>query len=86
MFIALVSPLHGGADHLLSQHMLQHVLLTTLEPPLIVLGMTPAMVEPLRRPGVLSHLARIGSLPLLATTVFIINMCSGTSHRSTSSP
>ena len=74
MFIALVSPLHGGADRLLSLHMLQHVLLTTLGPPLVVLGLTPAMLEPLRRPGALREAARWLSIPLVAAAMFIINM------------
>ena len=74
MFIGLVSPLHGGADRLLSLHMLQHVLLTTLGPPLVVLGFTSAMLEPLTRPGALSQVARVLTNPLVAAFIFILNM------------
>lgn len=74
MFVALVSPLHAGADRLLSLHMLQHVLLTTLGPPLVVLGLTPAMLEPLTRPGLLGRAARVFANPMFAAFAFILNM------------
>jgi putative membrane protein len=38
LVIALLSPLEGLAEALLSAHMVQHVLLVTLAPPLLVLG------------------------------------------------
>jgi cytochrome c oxidase assembly factor CtaG len=74
MFLALVSPLHAGADRLLSLHMLQHVVLTTIGPPLVVLGLAPAMVEPLGRPGVLREIARVLANPLVAALGFTLNM------------
>ena len=74
MFLALVSPLHAGADRLLSLHMLQHVVLTTIGPPLVVLGLTPAMVAPLGRPGFLSNVARVVANPLVAAVAFTVNM------------
>lgn len=74
MILALVSPLHGGADRLLSLHMLQHVFLTTLGPPLVVLGLTSHMVEPLRRPGILHNIARVVMNPLMAAAIFTVNM------------
>jgi putative membrane protein len=38
LFVALVSPLDGYADRLLSVHMVQHLLLTLVAPPLLLLG------------------------------------------------
>lgn len=74
MLMGLVSPLHAGADRLLSFHMLQHVLLTTIGPPLVVLGLTYQMLEPLRRPGLLSEAARVLSNPVVAAMIFTVNM------------
>ncbi len=46
MFIALVSPLDElGDDYLFSAHMLQHILLEMIAPPLFVLGLSPALVD-----------------------------------------
>jgi cytochrome c oxidase assembly factor CtaG len=74
MLIALVSPLHAGADRLLSLHMLQHVALTTLGPPLVVMGLTYNMLEPLRRPGPLNNAAKIVTNPVAAAMLFTVNM------------
>jgi cytochrome c oxidase assembly factor CtaG len=74
MLIALVSPLHAGADRLLSLHMLQHVALTTLGPPLVVIGLTYEMLEPLRRPGPLNQTAKIVTNPIVAAMLFTVNM------------
>ncbi len=74
MILALVSPLHGGADRLLSLHMLQHVLLTTIGPPLVVLGLTKYMVAPLAVPGFLNRLASFTLNPLSAALLFTVNM------------
>jgi cytochrome c oxidase assembly factor CtaG len=38
LFVALVSPVDGYADLLLSVHMVQHLLLTLVAPPLLLLG------------------------------------------------
>jgi len=38
LFVALVSPVDGYADRLLSVHMVQHLLLTLVAPPLLLLG------------------------------------------------
>jgi len=74
MFLALTSPLDTAADRLLSMHMLQHVGLTTFGPPLLLLGLTPALLGPLLRPAVLGRLARTVTHPVFAGTLFIVNM------------
>jgi len=74
MLLALVSPLHAGADRLLSLHMLQHVALTTLGPPLVLLGLSREMLEPLSRPGFLNRAARLLTNPLIAAAIYMVNM------------
>jgi cytochrome c oxidase assembly factor CtaG len=74
IFLALVSPLDAAADRLLSMHMLQHVVLTTIGPPLVLLGLAPAQLSALLRPGLLNRLARALTNPVFAAALFIINM------------
>lgn len=54
LWAALETPLDGLADeHLQSAHMLQHILLGVIAPPLLVLGVSPSMALSLARiPGV----------------------------------
>jgi putative membrane protein len=74
MFLALVSPLDAAADRLLSMHMLQHVFLTTIGPPLVLLGLPPGLLDPVfRNPRVLGA-ARVLFHPVLTATLFIVNM------------
>ena len=50
--LALDSPLDGAADKLFWAHMTQHVLLTMLAPPLLLLGRPwPRLVKPTRSPA-----------------------------------
>ena len=53
VWVALETPIDTIADHYLdSVHMLQHVLLGFVAPPLMLLGLSPSMVAPLLRfPG-----------------------------------
>jgi cytochrome c oxidase assembly factor CtaG len=74
MFLALVSPLDSGADRLLSLHMLQHVTLTTVGPPLLLLGLSPELLEPLLRPAPIAEAARRLTHPVFTGTLFILNM------------
>ena len=74
IFVALVSPLDTAADRLLSMHMLQHVALTTIGPPLLLLGLSPALLEPLLRPGLVNRAARLVTHPVFAGALFIVNM------------
>jgi cytochrome c oxidase assembly factor CtaG len=74
MFLALVSPLDSGADRLLSLHMLQHVALTTVGPPLLLLGLTPALLQPVLGRSLINRVARTVTHPVFAGTLFIVNM------------
>jgi putative membrane protein len=58
---ALNGPLHDLSDrYLFSAHMVQHLLLTLVAPPLLLLGLAPGMLRPLlRAPGVTPVLARL---------------------------
>jgi len=75
MLLALVSPLDVGADQLLSLHMLQHVTLTTIGPPLVLLGLpVSALRELLNRLPALDRVFTAVTLPLVTAAVFIVNM------------
>jgi putative membrane protein len=73
ILLALVSPIDAAAGRLLSMHMLQHVFLTTLGPPLILLGLPPVLLGALLRHRGL-HLFRLMTNPLVAGPVFIVTM------------
>lgn len=74
MVIALVSPIDAASHRLLSMHMLQHVLLTTVGPPLLLLGLSPAMVRPFLAGDRVRAATRLLTSPAFAGTVFIANM------------
>jgi putative membrane protein len=74
MFTALASPLDAAADRALSMHMLQHVFLTTIGPPLLLLGLAPALIDPLLRPRLITRAARTLTHPVFVGTLFILNM------------
>lgn len=44
-FIALISPVDAFASYLLSLHMVQHILVTIVGPPLLLLGLSKPMVQ-----------------------------------------
>ncbi len=71
--LALLSPLDLLSDkHWFNAHMTQHLLLTLIAPPLLLLG-TPAWIfEPLRRHASLLSIARALTSPLVAFFAFNI--------------
>ncbi len=71
IFLSLLSPLHVLADkYLFSAHMLQHVLLTLVAPPLIVLGIPHWLIRPLLRPRLIFLIASVVTHPLVAFILF----------------
>ena len=74
MFVGLVSPIDTAADRLLSMHMLQHVVLTTIGPPLVLLGLAPPMFQAIFPLGKVPSLARFVTHPVFAAAALIINM------------
>ena len=74
MALALVSPLDAGAGRLLSLHMLQHVLLTTVGPPLVLLSLPPTALRRLFNQPLLSRPLIFVTTPIVAAIVFSVNM------------
>ena len=81
VLVALQSPLDAVAgERLLSAHMLQHGLLMSVAPPLLLLGLYPRLVVPFTRPVVRpllrnrrTHaLLRVASMPALALGVWLV--------------
>ncbi len=73
IFLSLVSPLHEISDsYLFSGHMVQHVLLTLVAPPLLILGTPDWLIRPLLRRDWAFRLARLLTHPLVAFASFNI--------------
>ena len=73
IFVALLSPLHVLSDsYLFSAHMVQHVLLTLVAPPLLILGTPDWLVRRILRPDPLFIAARIVTHPIVAIVLFNI--------------
>lgn len=70
-FLALVSPIDYISDHyLFSVHMLQHLLLIMVAPPLWLLGLPDNFLDGLALPGLLQTLARRITHPVVAYLIF----------------
>jgi len=71
IFVALLSPIHILSDnYLFSAHMFQHVLLTLVAPPLLILGTPDWLLRPLLRPNIVFRAARIATHPFVAFGAF----------------
>ena len=71
IFFALTSPLHILSERFLfSMHMVQHVLLTLIAPPLLILGTPGWLLRPLLRPNWAFRAARIATHPLVGFGAF----------------
>ena len=71
MFVALLSPLHElGDNYLFSAHMVQHLLLTLVVPPLLLLGTPGWLVQPLLTSSRVVRVIRILTMPVVAFIVF----------------
>jgi cytochrome c oxidase assembly factor CtaG len=75
VFLALTSPLDAAAGWLLSVHMLQHIILTTFGPPLILLGLPQGVLRHFfpRSQGFVGAFRALTS-PFVAGVIFILNM------------
>lgn len=74
MFMALTGPLDTAADRMLSMHMLQHVFLTTIGPPLILFGLPPGLLKPVFELRFFQRSGRFLTNPVVTGTLFIVNM------------
>jgi putative membrane protein len=71
MFLALNGPIHELSDYyLFSAHMVQHLLLTLIMPPLLLIGLPAWLVRPLLRMPVLATTARLLTSPLIAFGIY----------------
>lgn len=71
IFISLLSPIHALSDnYLFSMHMVQHVLLTLVAPPLLILGTPDWLIRPLLRTNLAFRAARLAVHPIIAFALF----------------
>ena len=71
LVVALVSPLHAlGEVYLFSAHMVQHILITLVGPPLLLLGTPGWLLSPLLRIPLVETLARNVTSPVFAFLAF----------------
>ncbi len=70
MFLALVSPLDALSDHyLFSAHMLQHLILILIVPPLLITGQSEKFVRSVLAIPALARIERVLTRPALAWTL-----------------
>ena len=72
IFLSLLSPLHiMSDDYLFSAHMVQHVLLTLVSPPLLILGTPEWLISPVvRKSVVLLSISKVIIHPVSAVVIF----------------
>jgi len=71
IFFALTSPIDALGDrYLFSVHMVQHLLLTLVAPPLLLIGTPEVLLKPLIRPRSVYLLARFLTNPYMAFFLF----------------
>ena len=69
--VAFTSPIHILSEkYLFSMHMLQHVLITLIAPPLIILGTPDWLIRPLIKPSLALRLAKVLTNPFVAFAAF----------------
>ena len=74
MFLALVSPLDElGDSYLFSAHMVQHLCLTIIGPPLLLLGTPDWIVKQAFKSRVIFQIAKILTYPVVAFVLFNVD-------------
>lgn len=75
LLLALNGPVHDLSDYyLFSVHMVQHLVLTLLFPPLLVLGTPGWLLEPLLRPTAVRRVARALTHPVVAALLYVLTI------------
>ena len=75
LFLSLNGPLHDLSDtYLFSAHMVQHLLLTMVVVPLLIIGTPGWMLRPALRSAVVGRIARRITRPALAYALFNVTM------------
>src|SRR5436853_7732298 len=70
MFLSLFSALDELGDrYLFSMHMLQHLILTTVGPPLLLIGTPDWLIQPLLRHRVVLSIGKVLTHPAVAFTL-----------------
>lgn len=71
IFVAVLSPIHVVAEkYLFSVHMTQHVLITLVAPPFLIMGTPDWLVRPLLRPNWIFRVMRMLTNPIVAFVAF----------------
>src|SRR3989441_89242 len=74
MFLALVSPLDElGDSYLFSAHMVQHLCLTVIGPPLMLIGTPEWMVKPALSNKVIFKVAKVLTYPVVAFVLYNVD-------------
>ncbi len=74
IFLALISPIDELGDYyLFSAHMVQHLFLTIVGPPLIVAGLPAWLLQPLLKKRILFSIGRFFTYPGIAFVIFNAN-------------
>jgi putative membrane protein len=75
IFFALFSPLDAiGDSYLFSAHMAQHLLLSLVGPPLMLLGLPAWLLQPLLRHRVTYTIGKVLTYPMVAAGLFTANL------------
>ena len=73
IFASLNGPIHDLSDtYLFSAHMVQHLMLTMLMPPLLIAGVPGWMLRPLLRSRAIASVARVVTRPVACFAIFNI--------------
>jgi putative membrane protein len=71
MFLALNGPIHDlGDNYLFSAHMIQHLMITLIMPPLLLIGTPAWLYRPILKHRWVWQTARVLTAPLMAFTIF----------------
>jgi cytochrome c oxidase assembly factor CtaG len=74
MFLALASPLDElGDEYLFSAHMVQHLLITLVAPPLLLLGTPGWLLQPLLRNRTILNIGKVLTHPFVAFFLFNVD-------------
>jgi putative membrane protein len=75
LLLSLNGPMHDLSDYyLFSAHMLQHLLLTLLLPPLLIAGTPGWLLSPLLRPPAVLAVARTLTKPVVAAALYTVTI------------
>jgi len=74
IFLAIASPLDElGDEYLFSAHMVQHILITVVGPPLLLLGTPGWLIQPLLRDRTLLRIGKMLTYPAVAFFLFNVD-------------